>query len=114
MRWTTIVTAKIRPEIYDRIENGKKNWEIRDEPFGNAKAIRYIDSETGKLLGYCEISWTCYLARTYDPLLIDLAQVDSQTFYDLFPADGPIRLYAAQLGMGADRAEFILREGDSE
>jgi hypothetical protein len=55
MKTTTIITAKIKPDIYKLILTGKKIFEVRSEKFGNAHYIRYVSSETGELLGVHDI-----------------------------------------------------------
>ncbi|MCI1212083.1 MAG: hypothetical protein LKF93_09625 [Bifidobacterium tibiigranuli] len=48
MKTTTIITAKIRPDIYDMVLRGQKRFEVRSESFCDAHFIRYVDPEDGR------------------------------------------------------------------
>lgn len=85
MRATTIITAKIEPSIYKLIEQGKKHYEVRDESFHQAKAIQYVDAETGKVLGMYWLGPEDDFDRTHDPFIQSLSGVDDRTFHRLFP-----------------------------
>ena len=58
MKHVQLVIAKIRPEIYQLIEEGKKTWEVRDDSFTTEDdtldpspiVIQYVDLH-GKALG---------------------------------------------------------------
>ncbi|KFF31664.1 hypothetical protein [Bifidobacterium bombi] len=63
MKQLTIVTAKIEPGIYRRIEQGTKHYEVRTEPI-NGDVIRYIDAQTGSTLG----NWKLEGVNTTEPL----------------------------------------------
>ena len=85
MKTMTIITAKIKPSIYKLIEQGRKLYEIRDEGFHQADAIRYVDAETGKVLGVYWLGPEDDFDRTHDPLMQSMAGVDDSTFCRLFP-----------------------------
>ena len=96
MRATTIITAKIEPGIYKLIEQGSKHYEVRDESFHQAKAIRYVDAETGEMLGLHWLGPEDDFGRTHDPLIQSLSGVDDRTFHRLFP-ETVDRLYVAPI-----------------
>lgn len=85
MRAMTIITAKIKPNIYKLIEQGRKRYEIRDEGFHQADAIRYVDAETGKVLGVYQLGPDDDFDRTHDQFIQSLSGVDDDTFHRLFP-----------------------------
>lgn len=85
MKTTTIITAKIKPDIYRLIKQGRKRYEVRDESFHRADAIRYVDAETGKVLGVYRLGPEDDFDRTHDPLIQSMAGVDDSTFRRLFP-----------------------------
>lgn len=85
MKTTTIITAKIKPDIFRLIEQGRKRYEVRDESFHQADAIRYVDAETGKVLGVYRLGPEDDFDRTHDPLVQSLSGVDDDTFHRLFP-----------------------------
>lgn len=119
MRAMTIITAKIRPNIYKLIEQGRKRYEIRDEGFHQADAIRYVDAETGKVLGVYWLGPEDDFDRTHDPLMQSLSGVDDRTFRRLFPkteerfgilAKGVDRLYVAPIRSHTSLDEIFPKE----
>lgn len=112
MRKTTIITAKMQSRFFDLVLAGTKRYEVRDEPFGDAQAIRYIDSEDGRELGIYRIEETLQLRRDEDDRLIDLAGISKDEFYELFPPvsdGGPSKLWVARIGEPID-IRHLLRE----
>lgn len=85
MKAITIITARIEPGIYRLIEQGRKRYEVRDESFQHADAIRYMDAETGELLGVYWLGPEGEFDRTHDPITQSMAGVDDDTFHRLFP-----------------------------
>lgn len=85
MKTTTIVTAEIEPAIFELIESGVKQYELRKESFKVADAIRYVDSETGKVLGVFWLGPEDVISRVHDQVLMTIAAVDARTFYRLYP-----------------------------
>lgn len=85
MKATTIITAKIKPDIYRLIEQGRKHYEIRSEGFHQACAIRYVNAETGEVLGVYWLGPEGEFDRTHDPSIQSMAGVDDDTFHRLFP-----------------------------
>lgn len=122
MKFTNVVTAKIKPNIYTLIERGVKQWEVRDESFQNADVIRYVDAESGSVLGSYRLGEKFALPREWDSITRYLAEVDWSTFYELFaPADdgmgiddGPEMLYAVQIGRQLDAPLDYSREASDE
>lgn len=58
------VEMKILPTFYKRIIRGVKRWEIRSMfPTGVEQAdwVRYVDAETGRLLGYHAVKNVTYI-----------------------------------------------------
>jgi hypothetical protein len=96
MKTTTIITAKIHPNIYELIRTGEKRYEVRDESFRQAHFIRYIDSRTGKQLGVFAIGMETAYGRGDDETLKLLAKVNDDTFDELFPPKAVV-LYAAPI-----------------
>lgn len=101
MRSTTIITAKIRPNYYSLIVSGFKRFEVRSESFGQADAIRYIDSVDGTFLGIRRILGVTHLNRSQDDDAKRYAAIGEDDFYRLFPRPedgGPYELWAAKIG----------------
>lgn len=96
MNTVTVVTARIEPGIYKLIEQGRKHYEVRDGSFQHAEAIRYVDAETGKVLGVYWLGPEDDFDRTHDPLVQNLSGVDGDTFHRLFPKMAA-RLYIARI-----------------
>lgn len=92
----TIATARIEPGIYRLIEQGRKRYEVRDESFRQADAIRYVDAQTGKVLGVYWLGPEDDFDRTHDPITQNLSGVDGGTFRRLFPKTAA-RLYIARI-----------------
>lgn len=63
MKTVKIITAKIEPDIYKRIEQGTKHYEMRDAWF-DGDVIRYVDTKTGKALGI----WKLEGRETVEPI----------------------------------------------
>lgn len=87
MKTTTIATAKIKSDRFELIKNGIKHYEVQDESFHGATAIRYVDSETGKVLGVYWLGPEDVFDRTHDQLLQTMTVLNSTIFYKLFPKD---------------------------
>lgn len=104
MKTTTIITAKIYPEIYQRIVSGQKRYEVRAEPFDGANVIHYVDTGTGKTLGYWTLGVQHWFSRADDSFVFTLAGVSEKEFYKLFPitsllfTHAPQDLYVAPIG----------------
>lgn len=96
MNTVTIATARIEPGIYRLIEQGRKRYEVRDESFRQADAIRYVDAQTGKVLGVYWLGPEDDFDRTHDPITQNLSGVDGGTFRRLFPKTAA-RLYIARI-----------------
>lgn len=99
---TTIVTMEIEPAVFELIESGVKQYELRSESFKVADAIRYVDSETGKVLGMFWLGPEDVISRVHDQVLMTIAAVDAETFYRLYPRDssepaGNQHLYVAPI-----------------
>ena len=104
MERTIITTAKIQPEIYEKIRNGEKKYEVRDEEYGiswiNPTAIRYVD-QNGKELGIYRVSefkTICYIDLPKSIWLM-IADITEQKFDELFDVRLPEQyLYIAKIG----------------
>lgn len=88
MKTTIIITAKIRPDIYDMVRRGKKRFEVRNRSFHDADYIRYISSTTGRELGIYQLGpEKCFDGQ--DPADRSFCQacagISPETFNDLFP-----------------------------
>ena len=119
MKATTIITAKIRPDIYQLIKQGNKQYEVRDESFQGAETIRYIRADDSKLLGIYRLGPEDALDRTHDNLLQALAGVSLEMFDGLFPrtetkfcitCNGVKTLYVAHIGKHLESVEDLFRE----
>jgi hypothetical protein len=90
MKTTTIITAKIKPGIYQMIESGEKTLEVRDDKYQGADAIRYVSSVDGRYLGTYRIDDTTSLPmdRQIDrEIARSAACVSKDTFDNLFTTD---------------------------
>lgn len=117
MRNIGIIIAKIEPDIYQRILEGSKTCEVRDEPFDYAEAIRYISSEDGSLLGVHRIGGEERIPRLQhtERLLRSLAGVGDETFDRLFPNRTPSHaqyLYVADIGERLDSVDDLFKDTD--
>lgn len=115
MKFTRIITAKIEPDIYQLIEQGKKHYEIRDEDFDHADAIRYVSSADGRLLGMYALG----LARTHlrdestDQWLIEASGLGRAQFDKLFGQRQFKQiqfLYSAEIGRKLDNLDDLFKE----
>ncbi|RHC89859.1 hypothetical protein [Bifidobacterium pseudocatenulatum] len=100
MKSTTIVTAKLCDDLWALILAGRKRYEVRDESFHDAQAIRYVSATTGNELGMFLLGEQFSLGRDQDSRLVELASVSPDRFHRLFPAEsegGPARLWVARL-----------------
>lgn len=118
MKHVNLIIAKIRPEIYKLIENGKKTWEVRDKPFHTPVSIygdltkqrsiiQYTDPD-GAPLGLWELDtmseeeYWCELAPDgsfNDEARIALRRscVSEELFRRIFSPKYPKWLYAIRL-----------------
>lgn len=85
MKRTTIITAKLKDGFFDLIRRGEKKYEVRDEPFGDARIIRYVSSTSGRQLGMFGLGDRSKAGRREDERLIKLAAIPESEFYELFP-----------------------------
>ena len=114
MKYAQLVIAKIRPEIYQLIEEGKKTWEVRDDSFSteddtfdpNPIAIQYVDLH-GKALGlwqadpdgsadFCKVGKDGTLNSGAKRMLA-YSGVDENTFRHLFNLEDITVLYGVRL-----------------
>lgn len=112
MRRTTIITAKLRDEFLPSILNGSKRYEVRDEPFGDAQAIRYISATSGKDLGLFSLGDRFPVDRSEEGRLVGLAAIPEERFRELFPDianGGPEILWVAEI-LGQVDIRTILEE----
>lgn len=115
MKTTIIITAKIQDEIMELIREGRKRYEIRDEPFNDAQAIRYVSSRDGRELGMYRITDTFDIPRSQKDSVIEISAVGAPQFHRLFPNrndDDKQRLWIAHLGTKTNVAE-LLKEDES-
>lgn len=96
MKTTTIITAKIEPDIYKMIDEGRKNYEVRDESFQNADVIRYVDNTNGKVLGMYWLGPESVFDYSPDQFMLSLFGIDDDRFHRLFPKTG-INLHTARI-----------------
>lgn len=109
MKFTEIVTAKIRPCIFTLIDSGRKRFEVRSDDFEDASVIdasviHYVSSETGETLGYYEIARQSELHTTSIPLLALIAGVSEEEIEDLGLPNPLSNVYIAEIG---DRIDDI-------
>jgi hypothetical protein len=95
MKPVTVITAKIRPDIYDMIVRGRKRFEVRSESFRDADFIRYVDPESG--LEFPNPEFQAARASIYrlgpehdfdrscDDFVQSLAALSAAEFHELFP-----------------------------
>lgn len=104
MKFTEIVTAKIKPGIFTLIESGRKRFEVRSESFEDASVIHYVSSENGETLGYYEIARQGGIHTTSVPLLSLVAGVSEEEIADLGWTNSLSIVYIAEIG---DRIDDI-------
>lgn len=105
MKFVKIVKAKIRPDIFDLIESGRKRFEVRSDDFDDASVIHYVSAETGETLGYYEIhARQSALHTTSIPLLALIAGVSEKDIADLGLPNPLNIVYIAEIG---DRIDDI-------
>lgn len=101
MKLTSIITAKIEPEIYKKILTWTKRFEVRDESFQNADFIRYVNanSENGaeEVFGIYRIKGEIFLPSNARSIAQEISAVDEETFDRLFPTEDYV-FYVAELG----------------
>ncbi|MFT8640107.1 MAG: hypothetical protein ABF758_09085 [Bifidobacterium sp.] len=98
-----IVKAKIRPEIFELIESGRKRFEVRSDDFEDASIIHYVSSETGETLGYYEIDeHQAEIHGGNADLLATVASVSPDTILECGLIDAPWRAYVAEIGYRID------------
>ena len=114
MKHAQLVIAKIRPEIYQLIESGKKTWEVRDDSFTteddtptpSPTVIQYVDLH-GKALGlwqidpieitdFCKMEKDGTLNSGAKRMLI-YSGVDETTFRNLFDLEHTLVLHGVWL-----------------
>lgn len=102
MRTTTIITAKIERSIFTLIDQGTKQFEVRNESFQDSNYIQYIDTATGCELGIYQLSRTYSLIQTARIPARDFALaasgVDRKTFDRLFPPQTSYAYHIAAIG----------------
>ena len=109
MRLTRIITAKIKPRIYELIVAGVKRFEVRDESFHHADYIRFLSADSGDLLGVYELGAELRFDRTepdVNGFIRSLSGISAEKFDDMFPFSEPFRgmkigaryLYVAGIG----------------
>lgn len=114
MKYAQLVIAKIRPEIYQLIEEGEKTWEVRDDSFTteddtldpSPTVIQYVDLH-GKALGLWQTDpseITEFCKREKDGTLNSGAKnmlaysgVDETTFRHLFDLEHTLVLHGVRL-----------------
>jgi hypothetical protein len=119
MRLTSIITAKIKPGIYRKIESGEKTLEVRDDDYGFAEAIRYVSSIDGHYMGTYRIDgFTSLPAAT--PIEREIARkaacVSREEFTELFPVEmtsGAMPLDVALIGERIDDYQQLFQEEES-
>lgn len=89
MKTTTIVTAKIQPDMWKLITEGVKRFELRTESFQNAGFIRYVSSEDGTPLSFHHIGKETTVPADNRDMLAALAGVDAAKVDELFPPRQP-------------------------
>lgn len=111
MRTTIIITAKIRDEFMELIRERRKKYEIREEPFNGAQAIRYVSSRDGRELGVYRIVDTFEIPRSQKDSVIEISAIGTQQFRSLFPDhddDDKQSLWVAHLGGETTVDELLL------
>ncbi|MFD0705611.1 hypothetical protein ACFQY8_07635 [Alloscardovia venturai] len=98
MKITTVISAKIRDDIYQSIRNGKKQFEVRTEPFGSAGVIRYVSASTGKQLGFWQIKESLSVPISDRSTIQKYAAVPREIVDELFPMTSGTCVYVARLG----------------
>lgn len=92
MQKLTVIEAKINPGYWQLISEGKKTIEVRDEKTGDRGSIfRFINPDTGKLLGYAQIEAVCTIRPGWTiPMIAQLASISMPDALALFDqrADG--------------------------
>lgn len=99
MKSITIATAKIKPEIYQLIENGEKHYEARSESFENADVIRYVSSKTGRQLGCWTLAGSEFVFNSADKanegVIAELARISDYDVQNMF---GGMNVYVRRIG----------------
>lgn len=100
----------------DLIREGRKKYEIRQEPFNGAHAIRYVSSRDGRELGVYRIIDTFEIPRSQKDSIIEISAIGAQRFHSLFPDrddDDRQSLWIAHLGAETTIDELLSgKEGD--
>ncbi|MEK0226342.1 hypothetical protein [Bifidobacterium mongoliense] len=110
MRTTVVISARLRDEYAELIRTGKKHYEIRTEPFGEAQAIRFVSAHDGSELGIYRIKGSYPKDRRDEKQLIDMAAIGDEAFHKLFPPveeGGPSTLWVAEIGARTTIEELI-------
>jgi hypothetical protein len=112
MKFTKIVTAKIYPDIFKRIETGRKLFEVRLEDFQNADFIRYVSSEDGATLGIYRLGHVKSEIGGHDySLLAHISNTTIREAYDLFHGDADCRpIYVAEICERVELSEIFAKD----
>ncbi|KAE8130231.1 MULTISPECIES: hypothetical protein [Bifidobacterium] len=130
MKTTTIITAKIKPYIYDMIVHGQKQFEVRNESFCDAAFIRYVEPESGREFPDpvcpCTRRSSIYrlgpeydFDRSSDGFVQALSGLSEAAFAEMFPNPGHFfaaytgsinTLYAAPIGARISTLPQIFEE----
>jgi hypothetical protein len=97
---TVVITAKIRRDVFNRIKNGEKKFELRDESFEDGDVIKYVAADTGIVLGEYWLGnrGTFQLSgddADYQALAV-IGGVDEDTVRELFPE--PTLVFFVRIG----------------
>jgi hypothetical protein len=100
MRTTTIITAKIRPDIYELIRAGEKQFEVRTESFQKADYIRYTALD-GTTLGIHPIYSTSSIIDPSTGIIARIASISPHDAHNL-KLTSENRLFIALIGPATD------------
>lgn len=97
-----VTVAKLKPEYWEKIKNGEKRFEVRDE-YTEADFFVFTSPEAGELLGSAKIMSRFELRGERDiEAIAGLADVTPQEAKELFGA-GSAPLYVYRVRPCADR-----------
>jgi hypothetical protein len=100
----------MRDEYAELVRMGRKRYEVRSEPFGDAQAIRYVSAESGRELGVYRLGRIFSVDQGDKERLIRYAGIPGGEFDQLFPSrrgNGPERLWVAEIGAPTTVARLL-------
>lgn len=98
MRTQNVTVAKLRREYWDRIQQGGKRFEIRNEPISDMSTmIVFEDADTGEHLGNARVLERHRFGPDATPwswaLLAQLGDTTVDELRELFPGTSPLDVF---------------------